>query len=311
MAEISVRDKAELQKAKRKSDIKDLMLVIVATIIYAISTYVFVFGNNFAPSGLSGVLAMIEYKSGLSAGTFVLLLMNMPLLIWSFFSSSKRFAINSAISVALMCLIFFIMEYVDPNEKFRFVTTTIIGDGEYSDFGKKLLSSILAGAFTGFSTAIAFKSHGCLGGVDLVVNIIQKKKPRANISFLLFGLNLIIIVVAYFVFERNYESITFALIYTAIFSKVCEYILNGTKKALKFEVVTDNPDELANELLKTLGHGVTVTRAQGMYEHSDKYLLICVIVSRQIGDFEKILKKYPDTFAYASAVSEVFGRFYR
>lgn len=310
MQKISVKGEG-FKKEKFKCDVKDLFVLIFATIIYAVSTYAFVLGNNFAPSGLSGILAIIEYKFDLSAGTFVLFFMNLPLLVWSFFSSSKRFAINSAISVALMCVIFVVLDYVDPNEFLRFNTTTELAGATYSDFGKKLLSCILAGVFTGFSTAIAFKSHGCLGGVDLVVNIIQKKKPRANISILLFGLNLIIIVVAYFVFERNSESITFALIYTAIFSKVCEYILNGTKKALKFEVITDNPDELAKELLQTLGHGVTVTKAQGMYEHSDKYLLICVIVSRQIGDFERILKKYPDTFAYASAVSEVFGRFYR
>ena len=51
--------------------------------------------------------------------------------------------------------------------------------------------------------------------------------------------------------------------------------------------------------------------AHGMYEHKEKYLLICVIRSRQIADFEKILKNYPDTFAFASSVSEVFGRFYK
>ena len=82
--------------------------------------------------------------------------------------------------------------------------------------------------------------------------------------------------------------------------RVCEYILNGVKKALKFEVITEQPEALSKELIEKLGHSVTVTPAHGMYKNRDKYLLICVIRSRQIGDFEKILKKYPDSFASIS-----------
>ena len=92
---------------------------------------------------------------------------------------------------------------------------------------------------------------------------------------------------------------------------MCEYILNGVKRAIKFEVVTSQPDELARDLIDNLGHGVTVTNARGMYQNTDRYLLICVIRDRQIGDFENILKKYPDSFAFSSSVSEVFGRFLR
>ena len=113
-----------------------------------------------------------------------------------------------------------------------------------------------------------------------------------------------------FVFD-DIESVCFAIIYIIIFSKVCEYILNGVKKALKFEVVTEHAEELAQELIQKLGHGVTVTKAKGMYANTDKYLLICVIHGRQVADFEKILKKYPDAFAFASSVSEVFGLFFK
>jgi len=41
----------------------------------------------------------------------------------------------------------------------------------------------------------------------------------------------------------------------------------------------------------------------------EKYLLICIINKHQIFDLQKILKKYPDTFAYISSVSETVGNF--
>ncbi len=310
MDELRTTNPSELKRQKVISDLKDFLLVIVATVLYAVSTYYFVLGKGFAPSGLSGVLALIEETTGLQAGTFVLLLLNTPLLIWSFFSLSKRFAFNTTVSVLLMCLIFFVLDKVDKDKKFVFNVTSEISGITYDDFGKKLLSCVASGICAGISIALTFRGHGCLGGADIIVMLIQKSKPRANVSFLLFGINAVVIVASYFVF-KDIESICFALIYIVLFSKVCEYILNGVKKALKFEVITEHPEELSKEIIEKLGHSVTVTPARGMYEHREKYLLICVIRSRQIADFEKILKKYPDTFAFASSVSEVFGRFFK
>lgn len=310
MDELRTTDPLEIKKQKRLSDLKDFLVIILATVLYAVSTYVFVLGKGFAPSGLSGILAMIEATSGLKSGTFVLLLLNTPLLILSFFMLSKRFALNTTVSVLLMCIIFFVLDKVDSEKLLTFNVYSEVNGTAFEDFGKKFVSCIASGICAGVSIALTFRGHGCLGGVDIIVMLIQKFKPRANVSILLFGANMIIIVASYFVF-KDLQSICFALIYIVIFSKVCEYILNGVKKALKFEVVTDYPEELSKELIEKLGHSVTVTRAHGMYEHKEKYLLICVIRSRQIADFEKILKNYPDTFAFASSVSEVFGRFYK
>ena len=44
-----------------------------------------------------------------------------------------------------------------------------------------------------------------------------------------------------------------------------------------------------------------------MYSHDDKFLIVCVIRKRQLTEFNKILKKYPDTFAYITSASEVVG----
>ena len=293
------------------TEVKNIAVVIFATLFYAITTYVFVLDSKFAPSGLSGVLAMIETVKDLDTGTYVLLLFNAPLLIWAFFSLSKRFAVYTTLSVTVMCTTFFLFDYLDPEGKFRFATTINIGGEIHPDFGKRLFCSIVSGFCAGISIALTFRHNASLGGVDIIVSLIQKKWPRANVSFLLFGVNAVIIVASYFVFDKNIESVCFAIIYIIIFSKVCEYILNGINKALKFEVVTEHAEELAKELIEKLGHSVTVTPARGMYANKEKNLLICVIRSRQVAEFEKILKKYPDTFAFTSSVSEVFGVFFK
>ena len=43
-----------------------------------------------------------------------------------------------------------------------------------------------------------------------------------------------------------------------------------SKNGYKFEIVTDVPDQISEELLATLHHGVTEIRVEGMYSHTDK-----------------------------------------
>ena len=74
-------------------------------------------------------------------------------------------------------------------------------------------------------------------------------------------------------------------------------------------VITDNPDELSNELIEKLHHGVSEIKVMGMYSHTEKYMVVCIIRKRQIGEMMKIIKKYPGSFANYSKVNEVFGRF--
>ena len=88
------------------------------------------------------------------------------------------------------------------------------------------------------------------------------------------------------------------------------------KENLIFNTETDiyivyNPEEIGDELMKKLKHGVTSVKVQGMYTDSEKYMLICIINKRQIGEMMKIIKKYPDTFASFEKVNEVFGNFKR
>ena len=63
--------------------------------------------------------------------------------------------------------------------------------------------------------------------------------------------------------------------------------------------------------MNKLKRGVTEIRVHGMYSDTDKYMLVCIVNKRQVGEMMKIIKKYPDTFASLEKVNEVFGNFKR
>ena len=92
---------------------------------------------------------------------------------------------------------------------------------------------------------------------------------------------------------------------------IVDHGLSGIKNGYKFEIVTPHPQEVSRALIEKLHRGVTEIKVHGVYSDTDKYMLVCIIHKRQIGEMMKIIKKYPDTFASFEKVNEVFGNFKR
>ena len=118
-------------------------------------------------------------------------------------------------------------------------------------------------------------------------------------------------IVAFFVYGMKITPVICTLLNLFIANIIVDHGLSGIKNGYKFEIITNHPSELSQELMTKLRHGVTRIEVHGMYSDSDKYMLVCIINKRQIGEMMKIIKSYPDTFASFEKVNEVFGNFKR
>ena len=92
---------------------------------------------------------------------------------------------------------------------------------------------------------------------------------------------------------------------------IVDHGLSGIKNGYKFEIVTSQPHELSAVLISRMKHGVTEIKVHGAYSDTDKYMVVCIINKRQVGEMMRIIKSYPDTFASFVRVNEVFENFKR
>ena len=118
-------------------------------------------------------------------------------------------------------------------------------------------------------------------------------------------------MIAFFVYGMKITPVICTLLNLFIANIIVDNGLSGIKNGYKFEIITNNPNELSNELITKLRHGVTKIQVHGMYSNSDKYMLVCIVNKRQIGEMMKIIKSHPETFASFEKVNEVFGNFKR
>ncbi len=300
-----------------KRKIFEYLVIVFLSLCMAIIYEVLIFPNAFAPAGINGLATIVQHVFGFSVG-YMSIIINIPLVIIAFFGDNKDFAIKTLCYV----LVFSLLTLVLKNGEIV-GGVAVNGDGEgfinlqnfvyKNDTVSIVLSPIVSGALNGLIYGFSIRHNSCTGGTDVIARLVKKKRPELNIMWLTFALNSAVAVLSYFAYAKggkfDLQPVILCIIYCFVSSKMGDVVLKGYKTALKFEVVTSNPEEISTEIIQKLKHSATVVHAQGMYTHEEKSLLICVINKHQIVDFENIIKKYPGTFAYISAVNETVGNF--
>lgn len=264
----------------------------------AMSYHIFVFPNRFAPSGLNGLCTIIQELFGLNVG-YLSLIINVPLALLVFEFVNRKLAFRSMVYVVTFSALLVVLEKVDLSA-FAYATengtSTILGP---------LVAGIISGAVYGFLV----KCSAYTGGMDYVASLVRIKRPDLNFFYVTFLINVCVAFISYFVYGYQIEPVILCILYSFMSSTVSDNMLKSGRAAIRFEIITDTPQELSQAIIEKLHHSCTLIPAKGMYSGQEKNLLICVINKSQIAALSKIIRSYPNTFAIMSSVSEVMGNF--
>ena len=275
-----------------------LWIPLVLALVSALSYNLFVFPNSFAPAGINGIATMIQYLFHISVG-YLSLLINLPLLLMAWRHVDRDYSVKSLIYVVTFSLVNILLSKVD------------LSSFDYYNWNgnSAILGPIAAGVISGAVNGLSIQNNGSTGGTDIIGAYLHVKRPDFSLVWVIFALNASVAAISYFVYGFKFEPVIMCIIYCYILADVSDRMLRGAKKAYKFEVITEHSEELSNDLLNELRHGVTVLHAEGMYSHTDRDLLICIVNRQQIVHFRRILKRYPGTFSYITEVTETIGNF--
>lgn len=277
--------------------LKYLLVVLVGS-LGAFNYEVFVFPNNFAPAGLNGFLTIIRYLTGFTFG-YMSLLMNLPLLIIAFKVLNRRFSVITFIYVVAFSVTSIILKHTNVSS-FAFYAR---------DGGERIMAAVAAGVFNGVFYSVTMRLGGSTGGMDIVAGFLNHRRPEFSLVWIIFAINILVAFMSFFAYGMDYVPAILCIIYCFVTARVSDSIIKGSKSAAKFEIITSRPEELSRELMEKLHHSCTVIPAKGMYSHTDKSMVICVVNNMQIADFERIISKYSDSFVMVTPVTRTYGNF--
>ena len=274
------------------------LVIVFVALVASVNYELFIFPNQFAPSGLNGICTMIQYVSGISVG-YLSLLVNVPLALWCYIEVSKPIALRSMVYVVTFSIGLLILDHVDLSA-FAYVT----------DNGtSKILGPLVAGVIQGYVYSILVKASAYTGGTDFISAVIHKRKPNKPFFGMSFAINSVIAASSYFVYGYQMEPVILCILYSFMATTVGDRLMKSGRQAMSFEIITDYPDDISRELIDTLHHTTTLIPAKGMYSGRETNVLICVVNKTQVAAVTRIVHKYPHTFAIVNPVSEILGNF--
>lgn len=273
-------------------------VIVAIALVVALNYKVFVLPNRFAPSGLNGICTMIQYVTGINIG-YLSLLINVPLALWVFFFVSKPLALRSMVYVVTFSVVSVLLENVEMS---RFIYYTENGTSA-------ILGPLVAGIIFGACYALLLRASAYSGGTDFVAAIVHKYRPEKSIFGLIFGMNVLVAVASYFVYDYQIEPVILCIIYSFMSSTVSEKLTKNGRSAVRFEIITDYPEEISSEIINKLHHSATLIPGRGMYMNKEVSMLFVVVNNNQVTRLSQICRQYPNTFAIIDPVSEVMGNF--
>ncbi len=288
-------------KENVKKYLMDAFVAITAGIIVGFAYYFFQNSNGFAPGGVGGLATITYHLLGYEVSWALLMIaFNIPIFVLVSIFVNKKLGLYLVLYMTVQSL---------STELFAWFGWKPYCEANNGDDFVIVFACIAAGAISGLGFSVMLRRFGASGGTYAISALIKKWRPATNIAYVSFLLDGSVVGIAFFVYGMRITPVICTLLNLFVANVVVDYVLAGIRSGYKFEIVTDKPEELSSHLLSELGRGVTEIKVLGMYSHTEKYMLLCIVRKKQVGKMMKIIQKYQGTFASFTKVNEVFGRF--
>ena len=265
------------------------LMVTIGCVIIGIAFNTFYLTNNLLSGGISGVAVIAYYLFGLPVG-IVSIILNIPLFILAYKFMDKEYIVGALYG---MLAFSFCVDF------FHFLSETVI-------VHDKLLSCIAGGALYGIGAALMYRVGGSGGGMDIVGAIIQKYYS-ISINNCNFVFNILLLFVGSFLF--GIEPVLYTLLTMFVMNKTCNAFVIGFDFKKNIIIISDNPEPIAEAIIKVVGRGVTYLHGEGAFTHRQRDILFVVAKLTQTAKIRSIVRDIdPNAFMIIHDVNDVFGR---
>ncbi|MBE6941657.1 MAG: YitT family protein [Ruminococcaceae bacterium] len=270
-----------------------VLLTVLAALLSAVTLHVFVYKNNFAPSGVDGIATMVQALTTLNAG-IVTLAINIPLLIVAWKILNKKYVIYTLLFTFLSSGFIMLLDYINFPQ--------------YEAMYEKVVAAVFSGLLLGVRTGIMIRLGFSTGGIDIIAAVFQKNRSHINIERIISIICYVITALSYFVYW-DLGAILLSIIQMFVFEKGVALLLSDHRDAVAFHIITKEPEKIKEDIIYNLKHGATVMESKGLFTDAESYMIISIVNKRQIPEFISIVKKHKDTFMYYSDINGVSGNF--
>lgn len=277
---------------QKKHEMKNILMIMVASLIYAVGISCFLDPNQLAPGGITGIAVILNRLVNIETGTLYFWL-NVPIVLFGIRKFGLRFMAKTAFAIIMVSVFTNILSPVGA------LTTDL------------LMAGAAGGILIALGIGLIFKAGATTGGTDIIVKALRQKYRHLKTGFIFLCFDIIIVSISGIVF-RDLNIVFYALVTVIISGKALDYVLYGGDEAKMIYVMTERPEEIGNRLMNELEVGITYLQGKGGWKDTEKLVVFTVVPKRLGPQVEEIVKREdPDAFMIISSANEIYGEGYK
>ena len=278
-------------KMKPAELLQDILLMVTGVVFAGYALKGFLVPNHFFDGGITGISLLVHelYDFNLA---IVILVLNLPFIVISYFTVSYRFALWTLISVILLGICLTLLPSVA-------LTTD------------KLLISIFGGVFLGIGIGLIMRAGAALDGIE-VLALYTLKRTSFTITEIIMGINVLIFAVAALKF--GVETALYSILTYFSATRCIDYVVEGIQAFTGVTIISGKSELIKYKLVNDLGRGITVYKGErgflpGKFEISSDCDIIFTVISRlELRKLKNLVyNEDPKAFVFANTIKEASG----
>jgi uncharacterized membrane-anchored protein YitT (DUF2179 family) len=242
-------------------------LILVGTLIQAIGFKALGEVQGFVPGGLFGTATLIQYKTGFLNTGVIYMILNIPMFILGYMYLSKRFLCYSALAMISLSNFFMLVNF-------------------QIEIHNQLYAAVTFGVIIGAGGGMVLRSLGSNGGLD-VAGVILYQKYNIGLGKFFFFFNFVLFSFSFLTLDNDLVIASMIAVFiTSMTLDYCLALFNQRKMAL---VISEKPDEIADEVMDKMKIGTTMLPGVGAYKKIKKTVLLIVVNNIQLKRLEEIV----------------------
>ncbi|MFZ5969164.1 MAG: YitT family protein [Bacillota bacterium] len=270
----------------------DYLYIILGCVLLAFAITSILKPNGLMTGGITGISIILDKLTGMKY-TYIYYALSLLVLLGAWITLGKR----EAGKIILLSVTFPIILIAFEMVRFDFIENDTI------------LASIYYGIIGGAGCGLILKRGYSMGGTDTIAKILHHKIfPFISISQLLLGIDVVIIITSYFIYDKSVAL--YAILTQIIFVKSIDLVLFGFgSKNVKIEIISDKNEEIEAYILHTIKRGISTYEIKGGYTNLSKNKIISICSPREIMLIKMFIAQVdPNAFVDVIPVISVWGK---
>ena len=259
-------------------NIKDVIKMLIGSIMFCLAVNIFVVPNNLYTGGVLGIAQLIrsiivdvfDFKISFDFSGILYYVMNIPLFFLAYKKLSKTFFVRTLLVISIQTVMLSLIP-----------TTAVVDD---------VLTNVLVGGLLGGAgLGIVLSTGASTGGTDIVGLVLAKKNNQLSVGKLGLCVNVFTFSIAGILFglETMIYSILYSFVDCLTIDKMHEQNICST--ALIFS--KKNPKDINNYIKNELGRDFTYWDAKGGYDDSRTYIIYTAMSKYELVKLERKIKE--------------------